>query len=378
MKKLLFLIILSAVLIPAASFAAYFKADKNVFAVPGGVLKDNAYVAGGSVTVSGKIEGDLFVIGSMLFISAKVDQDISLAGGTIIVSGASGEDIRVGGGNVTIGGNFSGELMLAGGQVMVTPDTQIKKDSFIAAGALTFSGKETGNLTITAGTVFINGIIEKNLKIKNAEKVTIGSGAVIKGDLEYSAFSEATMEKGAKISGITTFHKIEKAGVARKSGAMFGTLFGLFTLLSLAKLLIILSAAYLLWYIWRKDSLDVIHAAKSRFWRSLLRGFLFLVAMPVASVIAMASVIGLLPGIFGLLLYAAILILGAPFAALLIASLLMKNRADLKWFHILLGAAAIMIAKIIPFVGWLAVFIVYLAVLGALLNVLKSKFQRPV
>jgi hypothetical protein len=100
--------------------------------------------------------------------------------------------------------------------------------------------------------------------------------------------------------------------------------------------------------------------------------------MPVASVIAMASVIGLLPGIFGLLLYAAILILGAPFAALLIASLLMKNRADLKWFHILLGAAAIMIAKIIPFVGWLAVFIVYLAVLGALLNVLKSKFQRPV
>lgn len=376
MKKLLFLISLSAILlIPASSMAAYFKTGR-VFANPPGTIRDNVYVAGGNVAISSAIDGDLYAAGSMLFVSAKTTQDITLVGGTIIVSGATGDDIRVGGGNVTLGGNFSGELMLAGGQVMITPDTQIKKDSYIAGGAVTFSGKEVGNLTIAGGTIFINGTIEENLKIKNAQKVTIGEGAVIKGNLEYSALSEAAVESGAKILGATTFHKIEKTGGVRKSGAVFGSLFGLFTLLSLIKLLIILAGAYLVWYIWKKDSIDILHVAKSRFWRSLLRGFLFLVAIPVASVITMASIIGILPGLFSLLIYAALLILGVPFAVLFTASLIAKNRTDLKWFHIILAAAAMMVVKIIPFIGWLSVFIVYLTALGALLSILKPKFQH--
>ncbi len=376
MKKLLFLISLSAVLVPTLSFAAYFKAGNVLSVNPSETIRDNVYVAGGNVVVSNTIDGDLFVVGSMLFVSAKVDQDITLAGGTIIVSGASGEDIRVGGGNITIGGNFSGELMLAGGQIIITPDTQIKKDSYIAGGGVTFNGKEEGDLTIAAGTVFINGTIEKNLKIKNAKEIKIGSGAVIKGNLEYFALSEAVVENGAQILGVTTFHKIEKAGAFKKSGAVFGSLFGLFTLLSLAKLLMILTVAYLLWYIWRKDSNDVVQLAKSHFGRSLLKGFLFLVAVPVAVIISIVTIIGVLPGIFGLLLYGAILILGAPFAVLFTASLIAKNRADFKWFHILLGAVVMMVVSIIPFVGWLAIFIVYLAALGALLGILKPKFQR--
>jgi cytoskeletal protein CcmA (bactofilin family) len=376
MKKLLFLLGLGAMLIPAASLAAYFKADSNVFATPSKTLQDNAYIVGGNVTVPGKINGDLFAAGSMIFISAEVTQDIALIGGTVNVSGASGEDIRVGGGNVTIGGNFSGELMVAGGQVVVSPETQIKKDSYIAAGGITFSGKEVGNLTITAGTIFINGTIEKNLKIKNAKKVTIGEDAMIKGNLEYSAPSEAVIESGAQILGATTFHKIEKAGISEKSGAVFGGLFGLFTLMSLAKVLMILTAVYLLWYIWKKDSVDFLRMVKSHFGRSLLRGFIFIVAVPVAAVIALVSIVGVLPGLFAISIYAALLILSVPFAALFTASLLTRNWTNLRWFHILLGAAAIMVVKIIPFIGCLAVFIVYLAALGALLSVLKSKFHR--
>jgi hypothetical protein len=376
MKKLLLLLSLCAVLIPALSFAAYFKADSNIFATPSKTLHDNVYVAGGNVTIPGEISGDLFAAGSMLFVSAEVAQDITLVGSNVNVSGASGEDIRVGGGNITIGGNFSGESMVAGGQVIITPDTQIKKDSYIAAGSLTFNGRESGNLSVAGGTIYINGTIEKNLKIKRANKVIIGSDAVIKGDLEYSAPSEAVVESGAKILGETTFHKIEKAGAVKKSGVVFGALIGLFTLASLAKLLMILAAAYLVWYIWRKDSVDIIHAIKSHFWRSLLKGFIFLVAVPVASIIALVSVVGLLPGLFAILIYAAVLILSVPFAILFTASLIARNWNNLKWWHILIGAAALIIAKIIPFVGCLAVFIVYLAALGALLGILRPKFHR--
>ncbi len=376
MKKILLLLSLCAIFFPASSFAAYFKTGSGVFVNSSETIRDNVYVVGGNVAVSSAIDGDIFAAGSMLFISGKENGDITAVGGTVNIAGASAEDIRLIGGNVTIGGNFSGEVMVIGGQIMVTPDTQIKKDSHIIGGMLSFSGNASGNLSMSGGTIYINGTIEKNLTIKTAKKVVIGSGAVIKGNLEYSALSEASIEEGAQILGITTFHKIEKAGAGRNSGAVFGFLFGLFALSYLIKLLLILTATYLLWYIWRKDSADIVRLAKSHFGHSLFRGFVFLVAVPAAAIISLVTVIGAFAGLFGLLLYAAILILAVPVAVLLAASLLMKNRADFKWFHILLGAVVLMAVNIIPFVGWIAALIVYLAALGALLGVLRPKFQR--
>jgi hypothetical protein len=54
----------------------------------------------------------------------------------------------------------------------------------------------------------------------------------------------------------------------------------------------------------------------------------------------------------------------------------MRKRTDLRWYHILLGAAVAQIVMIIPIVGWLAYFIVYLSSFGALLGVLRSRFAR--
>jgi len=376
MKRILLLLSLCAIFFPVSSFAAYFKTGSSVFVNSSETMQDNVYAVGGNVAVSSVIDGDLFAAGSMLFISGKENGDIAVAGGTVNIAGVSAEDLRVIGGNVTIGGNFSGEIMAIGGQIMVTPDTKIKKDSHIIGGALSFGGNTSGNLYMSAGEIYINGTIEKNLIIKTAKKVTIGSGAVIKGNLEYSALSEAFIEDGAQIFGATTFHKIEKAGTGRKSGAMFGFLSGLFALSYLIKFLLILTATYLLWYIWRKDSADVVRVAKSHFGHSLFRGFVFLVVVPAAAIISFITIIGVVPGLFSLFLYAAILILSVPVATLFATSLLMKNRVDLKWFHILFGAAVMMVVNIIPFVGWIAVFIVYLAALGALLSVLRPKFQR--
>jgi hypothetical protein len=165
------------------------------------------------------------------------------------------------------------------------------------------------------------------------------------------------------------------ASQARRAGARAAFL-GFFTLVFLIKLLAILAAAYLLWYLRRKDSVDVVQHALTKFGAALLRGFIFLVVVPAGIVVLFFTVIGIPIGIFSLLLYVAFLMLACPFAALLTSSLLMKRKMDLQWYHILLGALVLTFLKLVPIIGWILALLVYLAALGALITVLRNKFKK--
>jgi hypothetical protein len=138
----------------------------------------------------------------------------------------------------------------------------------------------------------------------------------------------------------------------------------------------ILAVTYVLWYVWRKDMTAIIAESASHFWREALRGFVFLIAVPVAILIAFMSVIGAMIGAVAALLYISLLIISCAVTIVVVSSLIMRKRTDLRWYHILLGAAVAQIVMIIPIVGWLAYFIVYLSSFGALLGVLRSRFAR--
>jgi cytoskeletal protein CcmA (bactofilin family) len=374
MKKIIVVISVCVLLAPALALAAYFKTGNTVLVGPSEVVGDNAYVAGGNVTVSGTVQGDLLAAGGTLYVSGEVDRDIMVAGGMITIAGVTAEDLRVAGGNVTVGGSFEGEVVAAGGQVTVTPDAQIVKDSHIAGGTIMFNGDEAGDLVLAGGTVVVNGTIGKNLIVTKAQKVTIGSYTVIRGNFEYSAPSEAVIEQGATITGTTTFHKTEGAtpGAANRTSAFAGLL----TFWFVAKMVMAFVLACVLWYVWKRDMVDVLTQASSHFGRELLRGFAFLILVPVAAVIALITVIGVPLGVIALLLYAVLLMLAAPVAGVVTASLIMRNRTDLRWFHLLLGVLVYAVVMLIPFIGWIAAFVVYFVALGALVNVLRFKFQR--
>ncbi len=360
---------LVAIVLPLISSAAYFQAGKAVNIAAQGV-NDNAYVAGGAVTIAAPVSGDLFAAGGTIFVSSKVSQDVMMIGGTVIVSGSSAQNFRVAGGNVTIGSIINGELVGAAGNFTITPDTTIAKDAYLAGGAVTFNGHESGNLNIAGGSVIIGGTVDGNLKITATKDVTIASGAVIKGNLEYTAPKEASVESGAQVLGTTTFHE------AAASKAAVGWLAGIFTLGLLLKFLMTLLLAYLIWYIFRKDALALLEESITHFGKSLLRGFIFLVAVPIAAIIAFVTIIGAgLGGIVGVI-FAALAMLALPATILVVSSLILKRRAELKWYHILLGAVVLQIAALIPFIGWIACFIVWLASFGGLLAVLGRKFQR--
>ncbi len=324
MRKLvvgLSLVAVLACLTPVS--AALLHVGKNVTVNSPTAMNDNVYVAGGNVEVSAPVNGDLIAAGGTLFLGGAVSRDILAAGGRVTLTGPSAEDARVAGGDVTIGGAYSGEIMAAGGQVTVTQEAKVAKDSYVAGGNITFNGSEAGTLHLAGKTVYVNGTIQKNLIVRGGQ-ITIGPHAVINGNFNYFAPQEATVEDGARIAGTKTFHKI--TGLAKGPGffvAFFA--FGWFV-----KFLIMLTAAYLLWYVLRTKTVLIVQRATSGFGRELLRGFAIFVLLPVGAIILCITVIGALAGVAGLLVYALLLAISAPISGILTASLLLKRRTDLR------------------------------------------------
>lgn len=359
-------------LFPAVSMAASMNAGQSVSVVGTTAAQGNAYAAGATVVTSGTINGDLLAVGSTVVSSAKVNGDIMAAGGTLTMVGVTAQDMRVAGGNVTVGGVLTGELAAAAGTLTVIPGTTIAKDSYLAGSSVDFSGTDAGNLAITGGNVYFDGTVNGNLTVGHSTKVAVGPHAVIKGKFEYSAPAVATIDKGAVIAGTPVFHQIQVA--QKDDGSFRAVMVGVFTFWWLIKLAMILVAAYLLWYIFRKDSLAVLDRARTHYGMSLLGGFIFLVVVPVGVVISFITVIGAIPGFVALFAYLAFLTLTAPFTALFAAMLLRKGKTDLRWYHILLGAVVIDLVFLVPFIGWIAYALVYIAALGAVMNILKEKF----
>ncbi len=382
-RTIIALVALLVLSVPAMTFAAYVKAEKNLVIDQSASIAQNVYVAGADVTVSSPIDGDLVAAGAIVHVPSQVSQDVLAAGGTVILSG-SAQDARVFAGTLLVSGTYGGELMAAGGQIDVTSGTTIAKDSYIAGGSIDFSGTEQGNLVLAGGSVYVNGIVHGNLVVHARQNVRLGAGAVIDGTIDYTSPVVATVDSGAKIAGAVAYHPSpvqeighDEARVAPKMAlGLAGVLSFAAVLAWIVKFLMVLAAAYVLWFGMRAETEDMAKRSLGQLGKSLLTGFVVLVSLPVAALLACVTVIGAIPAIIGFLVYGLLLVVSMPIAAIAAGSLLFGRRTDLAWYQIALGAFALLAVKLIPFFGWIAWFLMYVAALGAVSQVLWQRWIK--
>ena len=376
MKKLIILGGIAA-LLPTFAFAAFVGAGDNIVAPAPTASAQNVYLVGGTVNVSNPVNGDAMIGGGTVVVSGNIEKDVFVVGGNISILGGSAEDLRVVGGNITVGKKINGEAMIAGGQIIITSDTQIKGDSYIAGGTVNFSGTEDGNLVLAGGDIRVDGTVNGNLKIKGAEKVTFGSQAVVKGMIEYSAPNEAVIETGAQLSNAPVFKKVE--GMRKTSKGTPAGLFAFLGVMYFLKLLAVLAAVYGIWYWFKKDAVSAIEETHSHFWKVLLHGFAVLILVPIAAVILLITVIGWIPAMVLLAGYGAFLVLATPVSIIIATSLLMKmfkkNHTSFTWYQIIFGLLALKLIALVPIVGWVVCFAIYLTALGTTAGIIKNKLS---
>jgi cytoskeletal protein CcmA (bactofilin family) len=338
---LIFLLFLSA-----SSSALDFRTGDNIFIPKGTVIDDNLFVGGDKVTVSGTVKGNLLAFGGNIMINGNVDGTIIAGGGDVTISGQA-KDIFIGGGDIAINGIVKRDLLIGGGQVYINKQAKVGNDVFLGCGNADIAGK-----------------IYRNLKIGGGD-ITIAPSALVKGNLDYSA-QKIDISKQAKILGaVTTFAPPDYGDKASKlfNGFIaFQKIIGFFAIILLGILAIV--------FLPNQVKL-ITEKMTGEFWKSLGWGILSLIVIPLVAILLLVTLIGIPLGILLLIAYCFGIYVAVIFTSVVIGKWILgklgKPDISLIW-GFLLGLIILNLITMIPVVGWIISFILFLWAFGALVT----------
>lgn len=370
-KIALFAIILGLFVVRDA-FGAEFLApthnsDQNI-SVPASAVKKNLYTSGASVTLNGDILGDVYVAGGTVSLVGNVEQDANIIGGSLSLVGNIGGDTRVAGGNIHITGTIGGDLLLAGGNVTISEKSSIGGDLVAGVGNLIIDAPVTGDLKIAGGNITINSKISGNVLVANNQSLNFGPRAEVMGKITHKGQKEAVVKEGAKISAID----FEKVLSKEKGSKIFS--FGGF----LVQIVALFIASWLLLRFRKKSLMELADIVKMSPWGSLGIGLTCLILTPVVIALLLLSVVGYYLAILLFFTYVLVLLWACVIATVILGNYIMQKvfkKADAEaWKISLLGVVCWKVLSIVPVLGWLLVFGLFVIVLGGSFKIIKQKF----
>ena len=356
-----YVVVMLLVAVPLISFAAEFRGGDQPSVKQDEKIVNDVYMGGGSVSSAGKVEGDLIAGGGNVIVSGDVTGDLIAGGGNVTILSNIGDDVRIAGGTLIVKSKIAGDLMMGGGQINVSGEG-VGGDVAIGGGDVQIDAPIAGKLYIAGGNVYINAPVGGDVKIE-ADKVTLGSKAVITGNFTYKAKKELIQETGAVVNGLVTFdQKMDK-----KAGkAVFAAIFSAFIIW---KFFALLACALVVGILLRRYSMETVSIAINRPFYELGRGLLVVIAMPIISVLLLITFVGIPFGILGLIGFVAMMMFAWITAPIILGSFVYKyfskGELEVTWKTILLGVFLVTILGFIPFIGWLVCTLLTLLSLGA-------------
>ncbi len=363
------------ILLPVVSIAATVGVGENYSLRKGEIVSSNLYAVGANTTVAGEVTGDVFAGGLNVFVGgSSIGEDVLvLADTTHLVSNVGG-DVKVAARRAYLGGEINGDAAIAALSVEILPQARISGDLIVAGGVVSVQGEISGNARIAGGKVFINERIQGDAHIVS-DSLALGPNASIEGSLFYSGSEPAFLEGGATIVGETQFSQIQTRTRAER---FVPTIWGTWIIIRFAILLLFALAAH---GILRAISTRFVNVSIHDPWWSMLRGFLVILAVPVAAVIGVLTFIGIPFSLFALSLYGIIVILSAVYSPIILGSLLfmLMHRTKeivVSWKTIVLGVVASTLLGFIPYLGGLLWYLLLLIALGSIYQVIFDKFRE--
>ncbi|HET8575413.1 MAG TPA: polymer-forming cytoskeletal protein [Candidatus Paceibacterota bacterium] len=350
-------------MIPSKSYALTLQTGENVDIPAGQNFPENLYAVSGNTTVSGGITGDVTELGGNLVFSGSSTEDALLLGGQVDITGNSGGDMRAAGGNITFSGHAAQDAAFAGGTVHFLSSSRVGKDALILAASTILDGNIGGNTTVYADSAEINGTITGNVAI-HAKKISIGPNAVISGNLDYTSLEPASIASGAKILG-KTIHT--PAVVSQPERSVLATVAGY----AVPFFMLLICGLFLGLFFRNASEAILLPGGTVGAWKYFLLGIGVLIFTPIVGLVFLGTVI--LAPLGGIILfsYAALLVFAWVYAAMFLGNWLFqlfdrRSLLEISWQGIVLGAILFTFIPLIPFVGGIIDFILFLLALGLL------------
>ena len=125
--------------------------------------------------------------------------DVIAAGETVSIGGPVHDDVRAAGRTVQVGSPVGGHVVAAGAEVIIAADQRVEDWAWLAGNRIEMAGS-VESLKAAGAMVAIAGEVRGDAELAG-ERLEIGPGAVIEGDLAWRSANEPQISKSAQIAG---------------------------------------------------------------------------------------------------------------------------------------------------------------------------------
>ena len=347
-----------------AAFAADFRTDTSISIGDDEVINDDLYLFGTTITVNGIVNGDLFAAGNLLTVNGVVNGNVFLLGQEVIVNGTVSRGARITANSVTLSGSIGEDLLLLGNSTGIHGGATIGRDLIATVSSLTLDGTVQRRFAGNAQTVTLNGSVGSNVDV-GVDDLTITEDASIGGDLTYRSDKMAEIAGGADIGGDVNHEMAAEAEIETgfSIGSFVPSIIGL-----------IMTAVYgtALLLIFPRLTVTASNQLLEKPLMSIGMGIVFLIVVPIVSVLVMITVIGIPLGLIALLLYGIALFSAQVFVGMTLGRLILSffsdgNRRMIQFLGLLLGLLILFGISFIPYFGPWAPLVVIVLGLGGLM-----------
>ncbi len=326
-----------------------------------GTVAEDLYVAGAEVRVDADARGDVVAAGGNVAVDGRVAGDVLAAGGEVEIRGAVADDVRAAGGDVRIEAGVGDEVVAAGGSVTLAEKASAGGRAFLAGGRVEIAGRVGKSLRAGGGSIRLSGEVLGDADLAG-ERIEIGPGAHVAGNLTYASPAEAVTAPGARIEGKVVRHDVGPSPGARIAGRLFA---GLLFVVALA------ASAAVLYFAFPRFSVGAAQTVGREPWKSLGLGAVVLFGAPVLAVFLGVTVVGLPLAAILAGLYLLALVAGGLTGLIFLADLgLRRAGAKASGANVILALAAVALVlrllRAVPFLGGFVTFLVLVFGMGAL------------
>lgn len=254
------------------------------------------------VDVAGKVNGDVYAAGQSVTISGDITGDVIAAAQTITITGTVDGNVRLAGQDITIDGPVTRSGTVAATNVIITESGKFGDDLVAAASDITIAGNIGRDVFVSVGRLSIDG--------------SVG------GDLTYVSDNEAHIAHGAVNGAVKRVEPPRSTTIQASPWAVFGAWF-LGLLYALVALSLITLLAGLLFPRWLQRVTD--HLVPSP-WKALLVGFVASIAVPVALLFLLVTVIGAPLAFAGILVWTVLTLATLVYGAFYVGRLVFRGQ----------------------------------------------------
>ena len=369
LKRILLGVLLFGII---TGFSAQYKAEKRVI-LPGNETHEGWFFAAGSeVIIDGTVNGDLYAAGGTVEVNGTVKGDVLAAGAQVVINGTVTEDVRVAGGVVRIDGTIQGNCTAAAGAVTLGRSGNVEANLLAAGGRVRLSGRVGHQVLVTADELAVAGVVGEDLRFYG-EEISVYEGAEVKRDLQIFVkdSSKINIAPGT-VKGSVTTHMMEEEVATVGPIRILGRTFYALMLITTALLAVLLFPGH----VRTAGTLMVHNTGKTILW-----GIIGFVVIPVASILATVTIIGLPLGLFVLFLYAWFIFLSQLSFPVMFWQVIGGEDDARRWklfWPIAVGVVILQLVMIVPYVRFLLFLAGVILGIGVLMILIARGLQSTI